>query len=721
MLVLKPVSKVSNPTDCVTYRRSEPRLLLGAVFALVLASIVPSLNAFATELDPTLTRSFFLADAFKKDPSQMNRLRMEQSGLTISTDPVLRVFLYFDHPPTTEDFDFLSTNSVRAFPFTYLPPAGFHPYGFLLAEGKVSSLKSLISSDRHPRISAAFRILTSKNDLTAEETGVTVARTWDPPLTGRGVRLALLDSGYRFEHPDLPAAIETMDYSVYPDTNRDVTDRVSGHGTHVAGTAFGNGRLSHGRWKGMAPNVDPIYFKIGDDTTGDATSGSVVGAIRGAATWADADILSMSYGGTDGFNDGTSPEEQTVDWAVGQGVSVFMSAGNSAGDKEHYSEVIQANSTSEPIQVVVKFAIDSTTWGFGLVWFDGSDTSIHSEISARLFDGQNTEIGLDALPRSSSLRGTDYREYLSSEFLPVDSTSYFIRITNNSQTDQNIHIWTMSSHWFVRFEHADRSTTILLPSTADSCISVGAYTSRNEWRDFTGSNHIDRTVRGEIAAFSSIGPRIDGRLKPDICAPGRRVISCRDSYNIGIGEGLDYAIVSTEGDSGLPADYVAFMGTSMSSPAAAGAAAIILEGEPGLTPPQLRELIFRTARHDVQTGRVPNQTWGWGKVDVVRALAVDQDNKAPTESPSIFKLLETYPNPSNGNVMIRYETLDPITLVVNIFDTSGRMIWNSTIAKSEIGENFLIVPAEVIDVSGVYLVQLSSGAIETSARITIVR
>ncbi len=693
------------------------------VLALILILIVTGAfcPALATDLDPALIRNLFLIESFREDPSPLNALRLQQSGLPVAADPMLRIFIYFDHTPTTQDLDYLAAKSIRAFPFSYLPPVGFHSFGYLLAEGNASSIRALASSSRFPRITAAQRKLSPKNDLAAEETGAASARTWDPPLSGRGVRLAILDSGFRFEHPDLPDADVTMDYSAYPDTNRDVTDRVSGHGTHVAGTAFGIGRLAGGRWKGMAPDAAPIYFKIGDDTSGDATSEAVIGAIRGAATWAEADILSMSYGGSDGFNDGSSAEEQAVDWAVGEGVSVFMSAGNSAGDKKHYSEVVRANSATGPIQLLVKFAPDSTTWGFALVWFDGSDTSVHREITARLFNGQGAEIGLDALPGTSSPRGTDYREFLSREFLPVDSTNFSIRLTNHSDIDQKVHIWTLSSHWFIRFNDADRSTTVLLPSTADSCISVGAYTSRTRWMDYTGTDHSDRTTRGDIASFSSIGPRIDGRLKPDICAPGRRVISCRDTFNILIGGWLDYAIVSTDGDSGLPADYVAFMGTSMSSPAAAGSAAIILEGEPDLTPPQLRDLIFRRARRDDQTGRTPNTTWGWGKIDVVRALEVAGDNPSMADSPISFRLLNTFPSPSNGGVTIHYDLLLPTALTVTVNDAVGRQIWTSLIASSDIGEKFMVIPDEAINASGVYIIQMSAGGVKASARATIVR
>lgn len=691
------------------------------VWAMALASVTSSTVCIATELDPTLNRTLYLIDAYRKDATLLNLKRLEAFGLPEDANPTIRFFLYFDQAPSTLDYDYLSENSIRVYPHTYLPPVGFHRFGYLIAEAKVSAIKALVASGKYPRLCAAGRKLSPKNDLTAIETGVAEARQWDPPLLGQGVRLAILDSGFRFDHPDLPDPAQTMDYSAFPDTNRDATDHVSGHGTHVAGTAFGIGSLAGGRWMGMAPKVDPIYFKIGDDESGDASSEAVIGAIRGAATWADADILSMSYGGSDGFNDGTSAEEQAVDWAVGQGVSVFMSAGNSAGDQTHYSIDLPANSFSEPIQLISRFGVDSTTWGISLSWFDGADTSTHLEISARIFDGNDHEIEIDAVPPSSSPRGTEYREYLARQFLPIDSTSFFIQINNLSDVDQKVHLRSVTSHWYLRFAEPDRGTSVLLPSTADSCISVGAFTTRIQWMDYLGDSHLDRAVTGEIAGFSSVGPRIDGRLKPDICAPGKRIISCRDLSNIELDDGLDYVIISTEGDSGLPADYVAFMGTSMSSPAASGAAAIILQGKPESSPAELRNLIFQSARIDQHTGEVPNNTWGWGKIDVVRALEIDYQENMPLDLPEAFCLLGSFPNPTNGAIVIRYESLSTVDLIAEVFDITGRSIWRETIHSTGAGVQTILVPEEVFPTSGVFYTRLSDSVNKATNRVTIVR
>jgi subtilisin family serine protease len=359
------------------------------------------------------------------------------------------------------------------------------------------------------RAAAAYRHLQPLNDFTAEETGAAEARGWDPPLRGAGERVAVLDSGFELDLEDLPDPAAAMDYADYPDTNADVRDRVVGHGTHVAGTIFGSGALSGGVWQGMAPEAEPIYLKIGDDSSGEASTAAVVAAVRASATWCNADIGTMSYGGFDGFNDGSSAEEQAVDWAVEQGVTYFMSAGNSAEARDHWSGELAPGDTAEPVQIVIRFAGSPVTWQMYLSWYDGADTSAHTMMEAVVMDGEGDTLECDAPGQISSPRGTEMRQYLPPESPAGDIMAYFAVVVNRSNRAQVYHLRLESSHWFCRFTQTDSRTTVALPSTADRCLSVGAYTSRTSWTNYRGEFYDDRTARGAIADISSHGPRID--------------------------------------------------------------------------------------------------------------------------------------------------------------------------------------------------------------------
>jgi serine protease AprX len=105
----------------------------------------------------------------------------------------------------------------------------------------------------------------------------------------------------------------------------------------------------------------------------------------------------------------------------------------------------------------------------------------------------------------------------------------------------------------------------------------------------------------QIAYFSSRGPTGDGRIKPDVCFPGVDIISCR-AANTSEGQPV--------GDK-----YTTLSGTSMATPHATGACAVLLQSKPGLSPHQVKDLVMSSARN---LGLDPN-TQGSGRGDVYAA------------------------------------------------------------------------------------------------------
>jgi hypothetical protein len=75
-----------------------------------------------------------------------------------------------------------------------------------------------------------------------------------------------------------------------------------------------------------------------------------------------------------------------------------------------------------------------------------------------------------------------------------------------------------------------------------------------------------------------------------------------------------------DGVNGGPADYFIMQGTSMACPVAAGAAVLLLNQEPLLTPAQIRDALINNTTSDGYTGTVPNDTWGYGKLNIAKAL-----------------------------------------------------------------------------------------------------
>ncbi|EPH39702.1 S8 family serine peptidase [Streptomyces aurantiacus] len=146
-------------------------------------------------------------------------------------------------------------------------------------------------------------------------------KAWEAGYDGKGVRIAVLDSGVDATHPDLKGqVVAERNFSSAPDAE----DRV-GHGTHVASIAAGTGAKS-GAHKGVAPGAELLSGKVlADDGTG-GDSGIIAGMEWAAAQ--GADVVNLSLGGGD--TPGTDPLEAAVDkLSADKGVLFAVSAGNS--------------------------------------------------------------------------------------------------------------------------------------------------------------------------------------------------------------------------------------------------------------------------------------------------------------------------------------------------------------------------------------------------------
>jgi serine protease AprX len=120
--------------------------------------------------------------------------------------------------------------------------------------------------------------------------------------------------------------------------------------------------------------------------------------------------------------------------------------------------------------------------------------------------------------------------------------------------------------------------TLGAPSDGDSVIAAGAVNSS-----------------GSRSSFSSVGPTVDGRIKPDIMA-------------LGSGD----VVASPYNDH----NYTTASGTSFSCPLSAGVAALILCSNPNLTPMQVRDAMRNTASNNSN----PDNLYGWGILNALSAI-----------------------------------------------------------------------------------------------------
>ncbi|GGT42518.1 peptidase [Streptomyces chromofuscus] len=147
---------------------------------------------------------------------------------------------------------------------------------------------------------------------------------WAKGLDGKGVKVAVLDTGYDPHHPDLKNKVGAQRNFTW---DEGITD-LNGHGTHVASTVAGSGAASGGRYKGVAPGAELLVGKVLDSGgTGD------ISWILEGMEWAvaqDADIVSMSLG-IGGASDGSDPLSQAVETLSADGGPLFVVAAGNDG------------------------------------------------------------------------------------------------------------------------------------------------------------------------------------------------------------------------------------------------------------------------------------------------------------------------------------------------------------------------------------------------------
>ncbi|TDO35617.1 subtilisin family serine protease [Kribbella sp. VKM Ac-2527] len=144
---------------------------------------------------------------------------------------------------------------------------------------------------------------------------------WQAGYTGKGVKVAVLDTGIDDTHPDLAGKIAASQSFI---TGQTVTDG-HGHGTHVADTIVGSGAASGGKYNGVAPDATLLVGKVLDNT-GTGPESNIIAGMQWAAAQG-ADVISMSLGGC--CTDGTDPMSQAVNDLSAQYQTLFVvAAGN---------------------------------------------------------------------------------------------------------------------------------------------------------------------------------------------------------------------------------------------------------------------------------------------------------------------------------------------------------------------------------------------------------
>ncbi len=194
--------------------------------------------------------------------------------------------------------------------------------------------------------------------------------------------------------------------------------------------------------------------------------------------------------------------------------------------------------------------------------------------------------------------------------------------------DADVELWRVSgllttSQLNPQLADGYRHHCIHSPSSAPCVISVGATSYRDHVINIQGDSMAYWPgTGGRLVEFSSTGPTMDGRIKPDCVAPGNNIISSYNSFYLeqhptANDNRWDVARFTFQGRTYA---WNSNSGTSMSTPAVAGAIALWLQACPTLTPADVTGLLRRTCRHPEPGLDYPNNQYGHGEIDVYAGL-----------------------------------------------------------------------------------------------------
>ena len=379
--------------------------------------------------------------------------------------------------------------------------------------------------------------------------------------TGKGIKVAVIDSGFDIKNPEIVDNIAEYRSFDYPDLS--IAGDDIRHGTAVAEIIVD-----------IAPDVELHLYNISNAT-------EFLNLVDYIIERGDIDTVSMSLGFLNSLGpaDGTNVISQKVDQARDSGILWINSVGNFAdrhwqgkftdtdGDRLHNFQL-----NDESIDIVVDGVKPLV---LALSWDDWNLSSQDYELClVGQFFGEFRTITCSENTQNGSFPPVEIIQYTS----PYKQTVHVVIVKYAADRDVNFHLLSLNHSLG---QYAVPSSSLGIPADAAGSLSVGA----SYWGDDV------------LASYSSHGPTLDGRVKPDITGPTG---------------------VSTTAYCGI-FSCSSFHGTSASAPHVVGAAALVMEKYPAATPDQVQAMLEATV-HD----RHPKSNLdGTGRVDVSMLVGSD--------------------------------------------------------------------------------------------------
>ncbi|MCX8029038.1 MAG: S8 family serine peptidase [Brevinematales bacterium] len=507
--------------------------------------------------------------------------------------------------------------------------------------------------------------------------------------------------------------------------NLSVATDEDGHGTHVAGISSGNGRMSGGKYSGIATASDIIFVK---------TDFSQIGILDGieyifkkAKQMGKPAVVNLSLGTLVGSHDGKDIESkilsQIFDFYGRNGNIVVISAGNSGYNKQHYSNNISplpssailkvsSNSSVSQDDIIVDFWINYGVSPRVLVTSPNGQTTGWIDFSDNLVTNVSFTDGDFSLAMTSNVINGDLNikiQFRDSSVKKIKEGNWIISFRTSSGSSL-VHGWIEYSDGIeAYFQNGDDYFTLNSLFAMDDVIMVSAYTTKNSFSTDKGYISINYLTNDNIAFFSSKGPTRDNRNKPDISAPGAVIFAPLSSQS----SEKNY-VDSTYNK------YCASMGTSMAAPVISGVVALLLSINPRFT---AREIIdYLKTYSDVSVydtnGKLWDESWGWGKVNVKSIVgSLKQPETLVWFSGNVIRVDN---NQKYTTINLRLKEGNDL-VSVSVHDLDGNLIKDLGTFLVKSGLNQIHLEVDNRFRKGVYLVKVLGSRVSTTLKMVVIK
>ncbi|CEG28478.1 S8 family serine peptidase [Bacillus sp. B-jedd] len=468
-----------------------------------------------------------------------------------------------------------------------------------------------------------------------------IPSVWDLGFEGQNVKVAVLDTGIDYNHPEFEGVYkggynfvshatgyerpraDNDPYETSPKdrpANRAEIDSKGNtfyteHGTHVAGTIAAQGKNPYSI-KGLAPKVELYAYRVLGAYGSGATSGIIAAIDKAAAE--KMDVINMSLGGSS--NSQTASDAIAVNNAALAGTLSVVATGNSGPNRGTIGNPASAafalsvgNSTikEEAMKADVNVTVEGSAankYNLNLMgWKFGTQPG-------QLLNGTYEVVAIPGVGKETDYAGIDARGKVAlvarGEIAFVDKIdaakkagAVSIIVHNNGGTNGNgpANVFLGDSFKFIpTFDMSTTDGTALRTALAGK---KGTVTFNNFATSVSAGD--------EINSSSSRGPSTPTfDIKPDVSAPGTNIMSSVPAY------GKDFP------DADYSESYERFTGTSMATPHVAAIAALLKSQHPNWTPFDLKVAISNTAKQ-LDTGKYDVFSQGPGRVQPLKAVTTE--------------------------------------------------------------------------------------------------